>query len=146
MHNVRVFRVNNEVPLPVYQTQHSAGCDAHSAVDVVIAPHSVQLVDTGLVVEVPEGYELQVRSRSGLALKNNIFVLNAPGCVDSDFRGHVGVILCNMSEVPFTIVKGDRIAQLILNKVERIEWNEVNKEDDLKATDRGAGGFGHTGV
>ncbi|MCS6986893.1 MAG: dUTP diphosphatase [Sphingomonadaceae bacterium] len=132
------------LPLPTYRTSGAAGMDVAAAVagDLVLAPGERAAVPTGLVVAVPEGYELQVRARSGLALAEGLVVLNAPGTIDSDYRGEVKVILANLSDRPVTVTRGMRIAQLVLAPVERAQWEEV---DALDPTPRGAGGFGSTG-
>jgi dUTP pyrophosphatase len=109
---------------------------------VELKPGGVALIPTGFAIGVPEGYEAQVRSRSGLALRSGIFVLNSPGTVDSDYRGEVGVILANFGAEPFTVTRGDRIAQLVVSSVCRVEWTE---EERLSRTSRSEGGFGHTG-
>lgn len=129
--------------LPKYATDGSAGMDLCAAHDCVVYSRSTVCVSTGLRVAVPEGYELQIRSRSGLALKRDVFVLNSPGTVDSDYRGVVGVILHNASRTPFVIHAGDRIAQAVLAPVVHCMWDEV---DDLDFTVRGDGGFGSTGI
>lgn len=131
--------------LPGYATAFSAGMDVRAAVDapVVIAPMGRVIVPTGLFLEIPAGYEVQVRPRSGLAAKKGITVLNAPGTVDADYRGEVCVILVNLSDEPFTVERGERIAQLVLARHEVIEWEQV---EDLAVSDRGAGGFGSTGT
>jgi len=133
-----------DLPLPQYQTIHSAGMDLYAAVkeDLIIAPGDWKLVPTGLTMALPEGYEAQVRPRSGLALKQGVSVLNSPGTVDADYRGEVGVILMNHSKKDLVVKRGDRIAQMIINKIEQIVFEEVA---ELPSTDRGAGGFGHTG-
>lgn len=132
-------------PLPQYETSGSAGVDVRANIEtpIRIEPLHRILIPTGLYTEIPEGYEIQVRPRSGLAIKHGISVLNTPGCCDSDYRGEIGVILINLSSDDFVIEPGDRIAQLILNKVEQIDWKPV---ESLSETDRGAGGFGHTGA
>ena len=131
--------------LPSYETLASAGMDlrAHIAEPITLHPLERALVKTGLFMELPIGLEAQVRPRSGLALKKGISVLNAPGTIDADYRGEIGVILINLSSEPFTITPGDRIAQLVIAKYERAEWVEV---DSLKETARGTGGFGSTGI
>lgn len=133
-----------DLPLPEYQTAGSSGMDLRAAVQqpMVLEPNTVGLVPTGLRVAIPQGYEIQVRPRSGLALKFGISVLNAPGTIDSDYRGPLNIILCNFGSEPFEIRRGDRIAQMVLAKVERLEWKAVS---DIDATSRGEGGFGHTG-
>jgi len=130
---------------PQYGTAFSAGMDlcANIDEDIIIKPLKRVLVKTGLFIEIPDGFEGQVRPRSGLAYKNGITVLNAPGTIDSDYRGEVGVILINLSDTDFTIKDGDRIAQLVINKHESIQWIDV---DFVNETKRGSGGFGHTGV
>jgi dUTP pyrophosphatase len=131
--------------LPNYETIASAGMDlrANLSQSITLQPLERTIVKTGLFIELPIGYEAQVRPRSGLAAKNGITVLNAPGTVDADYRGEIGVILVNLSNDPFVIENGERIAQLIIAKHERAEWLEV---DELTETSRGAGGFGSTGV
>lgn len=129
--------------LPKYETPQSAGADVRSVVDTVVPAHGRVLVPTGLFIAVPSGYEMMVRPRSGLAFKKGITVLNTPGCVDADYRGEIGVILFNTTDEDFIVNKGDRIAQLILNKVEQINWIEVNELDE---TERGDGGFGSTKI
>jgi dUTP pyrophosphatase len=131
--------------LPNYETIASAGMDlrANLTQSITLQPLERTIVKTGLFIELPIGYEAQVRPRSGLAAKNGITVLNAPGTVDADYRGEIGVILVNLSNDPFVIENGERIAQLIIAKHERAEWLEVH---ELTETSRGAGGFGSTGV
>ncbi|KVV13432.1 dUTP diphosphatase [Flavobacterium sp. TAB 87] len=131
--------------LPNYETIASAGMDlrANLTEKVTLEPMARAIVKTGLFLELPMGYEAQVRPRSGLAAKNGITVLNAPGTIDADYRGEIGVILVNLSNETFVVENGERIAQLIIAKHERAEWNAVNV---LTETDRGAGGFGSTGV
>jgi dUTP pyrophosphatase len=133
------------LPLPHYQTEHSAGVDLYAAVETetVIAAGAWKLVPTGLAIAIPEGYEGQVRPRSGLALKQGVGMLNSPGTIDADYRGEIGIILFNFSDKPFTIQRGDRIAQLVFARVEKACLVKV---DSLSETPRGAGGFGHTGV
>ncbi len=131
--------------LPSYETLASAGMDlrAHLEASVTLKPLERTIVKTGLFIELPVGIEAQVRPRSGLAAKNGITVLNAPGTIDADYRGEIGVILVNLSNEAFTIQNGERIAQLVIAKHERAEWKEVNQ---LSETQRGEGGFGSTGV
>jgi len=130
------------LPLPAYATSGAAGMDVVSAEDVVIAPGARHAVATGLAVAIPQGFEIQVRPRSGLALKHGITVPNTPGTIDSDYRGELKVILINLGNEPFTVQRGDRVAQLVLAPVVQAAWDEVA---ELDATDRGAGGFGSTG-
>ena len=131
-------------PLPEYGTAHAAGMDirAWTKGEEVISPGEVKLIHTGIYMELPEGYEAQIRPRSGLALKHGITVLNTPGTIDADYRGEVGIILINHSNEDFVIRNGDRICQMIISRHEVAEWEETEK---LQETDRGAGGFGHTG-
>jgi dUTP pyrophosphatase len=135
----------SEHALPSYETMFSAGMDlrAFVAESSTLKPLQRAVVKTGLFIELPIGYEAQVRPRSGLAAKKGITVLNAPGTIDADYRGEIGVILVNLSNEDFTIENGERIAQLVIAKHERANWEEV---DALEATDRGSGGFGSTGV
>lgn len=128
---------------PSYETPQSAGADVRSTEYVVVPAHGRALVKTGLKVAIPEGYEIMVRPRSGLALKKGITVLNTPGCVDADYRGEIGVILFNTTDDDFEVQYGDRIAQLVLNKVEQINWVEV---EELDKTERGDSGFGSTKI
>lgn len=131
--------------LPAYETNASAGLDVRANIDapIELQPMERILIKTGLFLEIPVGYECQVRPRSGLALKKGITVLNAPGTIDADYRGEVGVILINLSRDPFTVENGERIAQLVFARYEQAEWLET---DALSSTERGAGGFGSTGV
>lgn len=131
--------------LPTYATNLSAGMDLRANIEeqIVLEPLQRALVPTGLYIALPEGYEAQVRPRSGLAIKKGITVLNSPGTVDADYRGEICVILVNLSSEPFVITDGERIAQMVIARHEQVQWNEV---DVLGETERGAGGFGHTGV
>jgi len=131
--------------LPHYETGASAGMDLRASIQepIVLQPMERTIIKTGLFIELPVGYEAQVRPRSGLAAKKGIAVLNAPGTIDADYRGEVGVILINLSNEAFTIENGERIAQMVIAKHERAVWQEVN---ELSDTVRGAGGFGSTGV
>ena len=144
---IRIARVGshaNGIPLPAYATSGSSGMDLYAAVEVdcVLKTNETMLIPTGFQVEIPSGYEAQVRPRSGLAIKYRVTVLNTPGTIDSDYRGEVKVILTNFGQEPFVIRRGDRIAQLVICPVLRAEWEEVNSIDE---TSRGSGGFGHTG-
>jgi len=134
-----------DVPLPRYMSEHASGMDVCAAVEgpVTIAPGEVKLIPTGLFLAIPPGYEVQVRPRSGLALKHGLTVVNAPGTIDSDYRGEVGVILGNMGREPFTVERGMRVAQLVVQPVLRAELVE---REELPATERAGGGFGHTGL
>ncbi|QDH35976.1 dUTP diphosphatase [Porphyrobacter sp. YT40] len=130
------------LPLPAYATAGAAGMDVVSAEDVTLAPGARHAVATGLALAIPEGYEIQVRPRSGLALKHGITVPNTPGTIDSDYRGELKVILINLGTEPFVIARGDRVAQLVLAPVVQAAWDEV---EELDTTSRGEGGFGSTG-
>lgn len=130
------------LPLPAYATSGAAGMDVVSAEDVVLAPGVRHAVATGLSMAIPAGFEIQVRPRSGLALKHGISAPNAPGTIDSDYRGEVKIILINHGDQPFEILRGDRVAQLVLAPVVQGSWMEV---EELDATERGEGGFGSTG-
>ena len=133
-----------DIPLPSYATKGSSGMDVRAAVEneIIIEPGKVVLVPTDFSVEIPLGYEIQVRPRSGLAVKHSLGVLNSPGTIDSDYRGEVKIILMNFGTENYSVKRGDRIAQLVIAKVYLADINETGELDD---TDRGAGGFGHTG-
>lgn len=143
---VKVNVVNESLnELPKYETSGSAGMDVRANISepIILKPLERKLIPTGIHVNLPVGYELQVRPRSGLALKHGITCCNAIGTIDSDYTGDIGVILINLSNEEFTINPGDRIAQMIVSKYEQVSWEQV---DVLKETERGSGGFGHTGV
>ena len=144
---VKVKRVHreNDLPLPAYESEGSSGMDIRAYVKepVVLKPGEKKLISTGLAVSIPPGYEAQIRPRSGLAFHYGIGMVNSPGTIDSDYRGEIGIILINWGSEPFTIKRGDRIAQMIITRVYRADLVET---DDLDATSRGQGGFGHTGV
>ena len=143
---MRVKVINkSKHPLPQYETIASAGMDVRANIDqsITLAPLGRSLVKTGLFVEIPIGYEIQVRPRSGLAFKKGITVLNSPGTIDADYRGEIGVLLVNLSSEPFVIEDGERIAQLVLASHEQAGWQEV---EILEDSDRGQGGFGSTGT
>lgn len=141
--NIKIINSSSN-PLPTYETPQSAGMDvrANLTEDIVLKPLQRAMVSTGLFVELPVGYEMQVRPRSGLAAKHGISVLNSPGTIDADYRGEVKVILVNLSDESFTIRHGERIAQLVVAEHARVEWQE---SETLSDTERGAGGFGSTG-
>lgn len=141
--NVRIITKSGQ--LPAYETDGSAGMDLRAFLEepVTLAPMERALIPTGLFLAVPQGYEAQVRARSGLAVKHGIGLVNGIGTIDSDYRGEVKVALINWGSEPFTIENGDRIAQMVIASYERITWEET---DTLDETERGAGGFGHTGV
>lgn len=131
-------------PLPEYKTKLSAGMDIRANIDETVTLNSLErkLIPTGLYIELPEGYEAQMRPRSGLALNEGLGLLNSPGTIDADYRGEIGIIVVNLSNNPVTIKDGDRICQMVIQRVEQAELFEV---DTLDKTERGAGGFGHTG-
>lgn len=143
MVNIKIIN-NSSNELPKFGTEHAAGVDlrANLAESVIIKPFERVLVPTGLFIELPEGFEAQIRPRSGLAIKHGISVLNSPGTIDADYRGEIKVILINLSNEEFVVQNGDRICQMVINMYERFEWNLV---EELNETNRGAGGFGHTG-
>ncbi|MFH1051884.1 MAG: dUTP diphosphatase [bacterium] len=148
MIQVKITRLSgdfNDLPLPDYTTSGSAGMDIVAAIKepVIIKSGAVALIPTSLAIALEPGYECQVRSRSGLAIKNGIFALNAPGTIDSDYRGEIKIILANFGKEDFEIKRGDRIAQLVVAQYESVNWQFV---DVLPDTERGSGGFGSTGV
>lgn len=142
--NIAVKKLSGKAILPAYQTDHSAGMDLAACIDepIVLPPHGRAIVPTGIAIALPEGYEAQIRGRSGLAAKFGVMPANGVGTIDADYRGEVGVILLNTSNEPFTVEPDMRVAQLVIAKYERAEWSEA---DDLEETARGAGGFGSTG-
>lgn len=143
---VKVKIVNrSKHELPAYGTEHAAGMDIRANLDepVVLKPMQRILIPTGLYIELPAGYEAQIRPRSGLALKKGIGVLNSPGTIDADYRGEIGIILINLSNEDFIINDGERICQMVVKEYCRVDWQEVRS---LEESERGAGGFGHTGV
>ena len=143
---IRIYNKSNN-PLPAYASVNAAGMDlrADLAEPVVLLPLERRLIPTGLFIELPQDCEAQVRPRSGLALKHGITVLNTPGTIDADYRGEVGVILVNLSQEPFTVNPGERIAQMVISKFVQEELEEVAALEDLSVTERGSGGFGHSG-
>lgn len=144
--SVRIQIINKSRHLlPEYATPLSAGVDLRANIDapIVMPPLGRALVPTGLFMALPKGYEAQVRPRSGMALKQGVTVLNSPGTIDADYRGEIGVILINLSDVEVKINDGDRIAQMVIGKYEQVVFDEVEKLDE---TERGSGGFGHTGI
>lgn len=144
MTKIRIINRGSQ-QLPAYATPQSAGMDLRANIEdpITLRPLERRIVPTGLYIALPEGYEAQVRPRSGLALKHGITVLNSPGTIDSDYRGEIGVLLINLSDTPFVINAGERIAQMVVARHEQVELIEVEELDD---TERGAGGYGHTGV
>jgi dUTP pyrophosphatase len=143
---VKVKRLDNntDLPLPSYQSDGSSGLDLHAAVnkDLTLEPGDIKLIPTGLSISLPEGYEAQIRPRSGLALKHGLGFVNAPGTIDADYRGEIGIIAINWGKKPLTIKRGERIAQMVIHTVSRAIVKEVN---ELDTTQRGEGGFGHSG-
>ena len=141
--SIRRLLGTEDLPLPSYMTEQAAGMDLFAAVgeDAVILPGERKLVPTGVVVALPEGYEAEVRPRSGLALKHGVTLVNAPGTIDADYRGEVGVILINHGQAAFIVRRGDRIAQMVVHRVCRVVWTAFG---ELPPTERGTGGFGHT--
>ena len=135
---------NSHYDLPSYSTKQSSGLDLRANIleKIILAPFDRKLIPTGISISIPEGYEAQVRPRSGLSIKNGITVLNSPGTIDSDYRGDIGVILINLSKESYTIKPGDRVAQIVFSKYEKIEWGIVS---DLPNSNRGKSGFGSTG-
>lgn len=142
----KIYNQSNN-PLPAYASERAAGLDlrAHLTEPIVLQPLERKLIPTGLFIELPRDCEAQVRPRSGLALKHGITVLNSPGTIDADYRGEIGVILVNLSNEPFEIQPGERIAQMVIAKFQQVELQEVSSKDELSDTERGAGGFGHSG-
>ena len=141
--NIKVKKLYESVVLPEYKTSGAAAFDFESMIDIIINPNETKIIPTGLAFEIPDGYELQVRPRSGLSAKTKLRVSNSPGTIDSDYRGEVCIILDNISsEESYTINKGERIAQGVISKVEKITFEEV---ENLSETERGEGGFGSTG-
>ena len=142
MINLKVKKLNKLAQIPEYQTQEAAGFDLHSVEDIIIKPNERKLIGSGLAFDIPKGYEIQIRPRSGLAYKHGITVLNSPGTIDSDYRGEIKVLLINHSNEDFEIKVGERIAQAVIQEVIQATFQEI---EELSQTDRGAGGFGSTG-
>jgi dUTP pyrophosphatase len=142
--NIRIIN-RSKNNLPAYETTHSAGMDLRADLDttVTLNPLERKLIPTGLHIELPEGFEAQIRPRSGLAFKHGISIVNSPGTIDADYRGEIKVLLVNLSNEPFEVNTGDRIAQMIVARHEKVNWEEV---EILNETTRGAGGYGHTGI
>jgi dUTP pyrophosphatase len=134
---------NEDIPLPQYMTDHAAGLDIFAAVpeEEIVLPGQRKKIPTGIKVALPEGYEAQIRPRSGLALKQGITLLNSPGTIDADYRGEIALIVINHGEEPFVVKRGMRLAQMVVQKILHVDWAET---DELKTTSRGSGGFGHT--
>lgn len=144
---IKIFSTSKH-QLPAYATTQSAGLDLRANIEsaIILNPGQRVLIQTGLHIQLPEGYEARIQPRSGLALKKGITCLNSPGCIDADYRGDIGVILINHGTEPFKIEDGDRIAQMIISKYEQAEWQSVSSLDDLEHTERGEQGFGHTEI
>ena len=146
MERIKVKIINRSgYELPAYETPSAAGMDIHAAIEepIVLKPLQRALVPTGLRIQLPQGHECQIRPRSGLALRSGISLVNTPGTVDADYRGEIGVIVINLSDTPFTINPGERIAQMVITNYTHVEWDPVER---LDATRRGEGAFGHTGL
>ena len=147
MKNISVRIVNkSHHPLPAYSTQDSAGMDVRAYLPngpIVLKPMERRLIPTGLHIELPQGYECQIRPRSGLALKHGLTIVNSPGTIDADYRGEIGVILMNLSQDEFIVNDGERICQMVVKEYTRVEWVQT---ESLSSSERGEGGFGHTGV
>lgn len=142
--NIRIINKSKN-SLPAYETLHAAGMDLRAELDeqIVLKPMERKLVPTGLFIELPEGFEAQIRPRSGLAFKHGIGIVNSPGTIDADYRGEIKVLLINYGEQPFEINTGDRVAQMVVARHEKVNWEQV---ESLNETTRGVGGYGHTGV
>jgi dUTP pyrophosphatase len=142
--NIKRLDNNLDLPLPSYQSDSSSGLDIRAAVHkaITLKPGEIRLIPTGLSISLPKGYEAQIRPRSGLALRHGLGLVNSPGTIDADYRGEIGVIAINWGKKSFTIKRGDRIAQVVINKISRVRVEEV---DELDPTKRGKGGFGHSG-
>lgn len=142
---IKKLNHGKDLPLPCYMTNGAAGMDLYACVDeeVVIEPMKIKLIPTGISMSIPEGYEAQIRPRSGLALKHGISIVNTPGTIDSDYRGEIKIIMINFGNNPFLVKRGDRIAQMVINK---IETPEIIETDNLNETERGKDGFGSTGL
>lgn len=134
---------HDDIPLPRYMTEQSAGMDIFAAVEaeIIILPGERKLIPTGIVIAVPEGYEAEIRPRSGLAMKHGVTLMNAPGTIDADYRGEIGIIMVNHGEKPFLVKRGDRIAQMLIRRICKVIWDDTGK---INMTVRGLGGFGHT--
>lgn len=142
--DIKRVREGSDVPFPRYMTDHSAGMDLYAHIDEAVAlnPMERALIPTGISIALPDGYEAQIRPRSGLAIKHGIALVNSPGTIDADYRGEILVILINLGESTYTVERGERIAQMVVHEVSRVSWRESTALED---TARGDGGFGHTG-
>ena len=143
---VKILQLDKELSLPKYETDGSAGMDLYSTKNTWIIPGQISIISTGIAISLPKGYEAQIRPRSGLAAKHGITVVNAPGTIDSDYRGEIRIILTNLSRQQHQVLRGNRIAQMVINRVEQINWLPVETGLDLEQSERGSGGFGSTGL
>ncbi len=143
--NINICKLNEGAKIPEYKSEGASGLDLCSCENYIIEPGKIKLISTGLKLEIPSGYEAQIRSRSGLALNFGVFCLNSPGTIDADYRGEIKIILCNLGENDFKINAGDRVAQIIFSKVERVNLNLI-PENELSKTKRDFNGFGSTGI
>ena len=143
---VKILQLDKELSLPKYETDGSAGMDLYSTKNTWIIPGQISIISTGIAISLPKGYEAQIRPRSGLAAKHGITVVNAPGTIDSDYRGEIKIILTNLSRQQHQVLRGNRIAQMVINRVEQINWLPVKTGLDLEQSERGSGGFGSTGL
>ena len=143
---VKILQLDKELSLPKYETDGSAGMDLYSTKNTWIIPGQISIISTGIAISLPKGYEAQIRPRSGLAAKHGITVVNAPGTIDSDYRGEIKIILTNLSRQQYQVLRGNRIAQMVINRVEQINWLPVETGLDLEQSERGSGGFGSTGL
>lgn len=145
--DVKITRVRDRggIPLPRYMTSHSAGMDLYADMEgeITLQPMERTLVPTGIAIALPDGFEAQIRPRSGLAINHGITLLNSPGTIDADYRGEISVIMINLGDKPFAVKRGDRVGQMVINKIYHAAWDTV---EELEKTERGAGGFGHTGL
>ena len=143
---VKILQLDKELSLPKYETDGSAGMDLYSTKNTWIIPGQISVISAGIAISLPKGYEAQIRPRSGLAAKHGITVVNAPGTIDSDYRGEIKIILTNLSRQQHQVLRGNRIAQMVINRVEQINWLPVETGLDLEQSERGSGGFGSTGL
>lgn len=142
---IKRIREGSDIPLPRYMTSHSAGMDLYADIEgeILLKPGERKLIPTGIAIALPDGFEAQIRPRSGLAINHGITLLNSPGTIDADYRGEISAIMINLGDNSFTIKRGDRIGQMVINKIYHASWEEAEELDNTK---RGTGGFGHTGL
>lgn len=142
---IKRIREGSDIPLPRYMTSHSAGMDLYADIEgeMILKPGERKLIPTGIAISLPDGFEAQIRPRSGLAINHGITLLNSPGTIDADYRGEISAIMINLGDNSFTIKRGDRIGQMVINKIYHASWEEAEELDNTK---RGTGGFGHTGL